>query len=228
MDKKRILILYYSHSSQTRNLLQGVAKGLLENDIEVVWNQLRPVKNIVFPFGSFVSTFHMMVRSFFRGRFEIEPLKPQCYSHWDLVIIAGPTWSYNPSGPVLSLLDSEGKIFSNRLVLPLISCRRYWRLHHLGISKILKRLNAQLLKPIVFVHPVKEPWSTIGVVLKLAGMTPESGRSWMRKFYPKYGHSRAQIIHAEVLGKELGEYLNAGKELQGVQFGQSISMGEEK
>ncbi len=168
----------------------------------------------------------MMVQTFLRKRYPIQPLNPICFDHWDLIILAGPTWSYNPSGPVLSLLDRDGKsLFGGKIVLPFISCRGYWRVHFYGLRALLRRCGATVAAPIVFSHPTPEPWRTIGVFLKLAGKVPEAGNSWFRRFYPKYGHSREQVEDSRKIGVELGEAIKAGNALDRPLFSAHVRSG---
>jgi multimeric flavodoxin WrbA len=169
VTKKRVLILYYSFSSQTRNLLQAFVDGLEFHGVEICWQQLKPLQKLQFPLGSITSTLTMMVQTSLRKRFKIEAIDKVCYSDWDLVILAGPTWSYNPSGPVLSLIDHCGDLFNGRKVMPFISCRGYWRLHLWGLNSMLRKKGAMVLNPLIFLHVGAEPWLTIGVFLKLAG-----------------------------------------------------------
>lgn len=214
LKKKRILIISYSFSSQTRNLLNGLIEGLQESDLEIHWEQLSPFSELRFPIGTISATVIMMVQTFLRKRYPVQPLSPACFEPWDLVILAGPTWSYNPSGPVLSLIDRDGKsLFAGKTVLPFISCRGYWRVHYLGLKGLLRGCGASVASPIVFSHPTPEPWRTIGVFLKLAGKAPEAGSSWFRRFYPKYGHSRQQVVDSRNVGIELGRNVQAGDSL---------------
>lgn len=215
LDKKRVLIISYSFSSQTRNLLNGLVEGLEESGVEVSWEHLTPVTELRFPIGTVTATILMMVQTFFRKRYPVQPVDVRCFDHWELIILAGPTWSYNPSGPVLSLLDRDGKrLFAGKTVLPFISCRGYWRVHYYGLKELLKRCGAVVVAPIVFSHPTPEPWRTVGVFLKLAGKVPEAGSSWFRRFYPKYGHSRQQVKDCRQVGFELGRSIIAGHSLE--------------
>ncbi|MEE4241101.1 MAG: hypothetical protein V2I36_06520, partial [Desulfopila sp.] len=148
------------------------------------------------------STLAMMLETFFRKRVAIEDVQPTAGINWDLVILAGPTWSYNPSGPVLSFFDRDGEMLTQRKVLPFISCRGYWRLHYLQLRLMLSRRKAEFLQPVVFLHTGPEPWRTIGVFLKIAGYSPESESSWIRKYYTRFGHGKEQIDYARQLGQE--------------------------
>jgi hypothetical protein len=219
VDRQRVLIVFFSFSSQTRNLLQGLSKGLREYDIDVEWLQLKTLETLQFPLGSCWATLKMMLTTFFRKRILIEQVHPDLFRPWDLIVLAGPTWSYHPSGPVLSLLDRDGeRLLKNQKVLPFISCRGYWRMHLWGLRSLLKVKGAEVLRPVVFTHPVAEPWRTIGVFLKLAGKMPESGKSWFHPFYPKYGHSNRQVNDAKAIGLILGKYLQENKDLETLRF----------
>jgi hypothetical protein len=179
--------------------------------MEIHWEQLSPLEELRFPIGTIWSTIIMMFQTFLRKRYPVRTINPVCFEPYDLVILAGPTWSYNPSGPILSIIDRDGKrVFAGKEVMPFISCRGYWRVHYFGLKQLLKQCGAKVVVPIVFSHPTPEPWRTIGVFLKLAGKAPETGSSWFRRFYPKYGHSRQQVEDSRKVGKKLGECLEAG------------------
>jgi multimeric flavodoxin WrbA len=198
--EKQVLIIYYSYSGQTRKLIHAFAEGLEQGGAAVNRLALKPEKKLQFPFGSMFTTFVMMVQTFFRKRVPIAKLQPETGINCDLIIVAGPTWSYNLSGPLLSFFDGYGEMLSNKKVLPFISCRGYWRLHFLQLRHILSKRKAKALQPVIFLHTGPEPWRTIGVFLKIAGYSPESDSSWMRRYYPRFGHSREQIEYARQMG----------------------------
>jgi len=221
---KRILLVYFSLSSQTKNLASALMSGLRSQQIEVIEERLEPDETLRFPIGSISTTILIMLQTFFRQRVKIKPISQHCFDHYDLIILAGPTWSYNPSGAVLSLLDRDGEqLFNGKTVLPLISCRGYWRMHWFGLKRLLTRLGASLFNPIIFSHPTTEPWRTIGVFLKLAGKTPEKNR-FIRKYYRKYGHNRKQIKEAERFGKMIGDALNTSSDLNSINFRTKIAI----
>lgn len=92
-------------------------------------------------------------------------------------------------------------------VVPLISCRSYWRIHYVTLKRILRRCHAEVEAPIVFTHPIREPWRIIGLMLQLRGKMVRRENSWFRKHYPEYGHSREQGVQAYEKGRELGRQL---------------------
>lgn len=219
----RVLLIYYSFSSQTKGLINRLAAGLVETGVEVFEERLQPVKPLRFPIGSILATFKMMLVTFFRQQVAIEKLSGQCYSGFDLIILAGPTWSYNPSGPVLSLFRRDGgRLFAGQTVLPLISCRGYWRTHWYSLKLQLKRCGATVPNVMVFSHPCHEPWRTIGVFLKLAGKNPEL--SLIGKRYPRYGHDREQQEEAYRFGILTGKALSSTSPLSNLDFRTRIAL----
>jgi hypothetical protein len=210
----RVLILYYSFSGQTTGLLNNLSCGLKAQGLEVTLEKLRPLNPPRFPVGSVAATFKMMLLTALRQRLPIHDPREVVWAGYDLLVLAGPTWSYNPSGPILDLLDRFGsRLFRGRKVIPLISCRGYWRLHWLGLKRMLRRCGAQIPNRMVFDHPAPEPWRTLGVFLKIAGMAPERSRL-LGTHYRRYGHSKEQLAEAERLGEVLGRALLTGTPLE--------------
>jgi len=214
IELPRVLILCFSFSGQTVGLINNLVNGLKDQGVDPVVEKLRPVEPLHFPASGYFSTFGMMLATFFRRRIAIEELSSVCSAEYDLIILAGPTWSYNPSGPILSLLDRDGPhLFGGKVVLPLISCRGYWRTHWFGLRSLLRRCGAIVPNLIVFSHPCPEPWRTIGVFLKIAGKNPERSRFFGR-YYKRFGHSREQWDEAWRFGMQIGEALKRNVSLE--------------
>jgi hypothetical protein len=215
----RVLIIFFSFSGQTSGLLNQLSLGLKEVGAVVEFEKLRPVNQLLFPVGSVISTLVMMLTTFVRSRVPIQELSSIAdRGNYDLIILAGPTWSFNPSGPVLALLDRDGKkILAGQTVLPLISCRGYWRMHWYGLRSLLKKCGAMVPNVIAFSHPMPEPWRSIGVFLKIAGKNPEKSKIFGRH-YTRYGHSKTQRDEAWRFGLQIGEALRRGQSLAEMDF----------
>ena len=214
----KVLILYYSLSAQTSGLVHRLGAGLEAQGAHLVCERIQPLAPRHFPLGTVPATLFMMLITFLRTRMSIQPLPPSCWERYDLIVLAGPTWSYNPSGPILSLLDRDGvRLFAGQQVLPLISCRGYWRMHWLSLRWQLTRCGAKVVGRMIFTHPSKEPWRTIGVFLKLAGRVPERSR-WLGRYYPRYGHSREQQDQAFAHGAAIGQALKLGRSVAELPF----------
>ena len=206
----RILIIYYSLSGQSRGLINLLASGMREGGTTVAIEKIQTVEKISFPFQGFIHAFWKMLITFLRVRTPIEKPSSQCFEPYDLIILAGPTWSYNPSGPILALLDDYGgDLFREKRVLPLLSCRGYYRLHDYILRSQLRRRGALLEQSLIFTHPVSEPWSTMGVFLRSAGHNPNK-IGFLAQRYPHFGHSSEQLLLAKTQGGRIAECLKQG------------------
>ena len=220
----QVLIIYYSFSGQTGVLINRLAAGLKEQGIGVYFEKLKPVRHLRFPVGSIYRTYVMMLTTFFRKRIPIRELSAKCRREYDLIILAGPTWSYNPSGPVLSFLDRDGKeVLGGHEVLPLISCRGYWKMHWWGLRRKLAKCGAHFSNMIAFSHPNPEPWRTIGVFLKIAGKNPERS-GFISRHYNRFGHSTEQMQEAFRFGEQIGKALQTGTSLAILDFQTDLAL----
>ncbi len=203
---KRALIIYYTFSTQTAKLVHHLRKGFKEAGIEVETLKLIPEKKLSFPLHSVSRTISMMLRTFFRQRVQIKPVDKEQIRKADIIVLAGPTWSYNPSGPVLDFLDKYSYLLKGKKVLPVISCRKYWRTHYRYLKRKITSCGGKCLSPIVFTHLIKEPWSTIGTFMTIAGINPRH-HSFMRKHYPRYGHNQTQLAEMEKRARDIARSL---------------------
>jgi len=209
--KKSVVIVYYSFSTQTAKLVHRLRKGFRQSGFQVETLKIVPCKKLSFPLHSVPKTILMMLTTFLRKRVKIRPVDKALIKSSDLVVLAGPTWSYNPSGPILDFLDRYSHLLKDKYVLPVISCRKYWRTHFNYLRKKIDSAGGRCMNPLVFTHKVKEPWSTIGTFMTIAGISPRSFR-FMRKHYPRYGHNHAQLEEMEKKAKELANSIKRKSE----------------
>ena len=190
----KALIVYYSFSNQTHRTVHVIEETLEDMGVACTKERLRPSSPLSFPVNSIPRTFWLMLKTFFRWRVRIHPLSPQALNGgFDAIILAGPTWSYNPSGPVLTLIDEYGRrIFPQGTVIPVISCRSYWKAHYNYLKSRISGLGGAVTPPIVLRHPLREPWKTLGVFFTIAGKNPKR-LPIIRNKYTHYGHTKEQL-----------------------------------
>jgi hypothetical protein len=210
---KRVLVVYYSFTQQTRLLLKRFRAGLEQEGVEVVLERLEPLKPYEIPFRSNVRLASVMIRTFFRERTRVHPVGENCSGPWDHIVLAGPTWSYHPSGPMLDFLDRFGNtICGGQDVTVFISCRSYWRIHDWSMKRALKKFGAKISDSIVYEHPIREPFRLMGLVLQLRGKMIRRENSWFRKHYPGYGHNKIQFEDSFDAGVRMAKDLNSNQE----------------
>lgn len=208
MAPKRVLIISYSFTQQTSTQLRHFIAGLEDAGIEVSREPLVPHAPYPYPFPTLLRLVTAMLVTSVQKRMPIAPLSERCSGSWDCIVLAGPTWSYNPSGPILSFLDRDAeRICRGQRVIPFISCRAYWQWNAWIIKRRLIRCGAVVEPPIVFTHPFGEPWRSLGLLLKLRGTIGRRHNAWIRTHYPRYGHSDQQRIEARHQGEQLAARL---------------------
>ena len=144
-----------------------------------------------------------MVRTFFRQRMTIRPVTEICFKDWDCIVLAGPTWSYHPSGPMLDFLDRYGKqVCAGKMVIPFISCRSYWRLHYWTLKQRLQRVWRQTCSADSFSASNQRTLAIYRSGPAVAGKMGRKENSWFRKHYPTYGHSKTQVDEAKAAGRQ--------------------------
>ena len=204
MEEKQVLIVYYSLSQQTYRLVQNLSEGLQSTGASVELFRLRPQTPVVVPIKSNFDLFRIMMSTTVRTRTEIRPVQLQ-RATYDHIIIAGPTWSYNPSGPVLKFLDTYGtQLLKDTSVSFLISCRSYWLTHYWGLKRMCVKCGGRTQKPTVFRHSTAEPWCTFGLLYWLRGVYEKNLPGWLLKRYSHFGHSEEQFKEAREAGVRLG------------------------
>lgn len=207
MTTTRVVIFYYSLSQQTKRIVESFKDGLVTSGVEVDLCLIEPTTPLTLPLKSNLSLFSAMWKPFWRRRCAIKLpiLKHKDYDH---VIIAGPTWSYQPSAPILSFLDEYGaQYLVGKKVSFLISCRSFWRTHYWALRSQCTKIGASPAKASIFEHSTNEPWCTLGLLMWLRGIHHSKLPLWFQKRYPNYGHSEAQVVAAHKEGELLGNEL---------------------
>ena len=88
---------------------------------------------------------------------------------------------------------------------------------------MLAKCGARFSNLIVFTHPSKEPWRTIGVFLKIAGKAPERSR-FLSRHYNRFGHSNEQMEEAFRFGVQIGQSLRGGPPLGKINFKTDLAL----
>jgi hypothetical protein len=94
LPRKRVLIVYYSYTQQTKAQLKKLVSGLESWDIEVVLERLEPYAPYEFPFRSNWRLAEAMISTFFCRTMTIRPLSAElsrlvglhCRGRADLVL----------------------------------------------------------------------------------------------------------------------------------------------
>ncbi|MBP5789839.1 MAG: dialkylresorcinol condensing enzyme [Neisseriaceae bacterium] len=146
MNKKRILIVYYSQTGQLRQMVENFAAPLLAaDDIEVEMLPIKPQTPFAFPWR-FLSFFNAFPETVHFQPCAIEPIRTQ-HNQYDLIILAYTVWFLSPSQPITAFLQDETaqKLLKNTPVATIIGCRNMWLMANLEVKKMLSQVNAHLI-----------------------------------------------------------------------------------
>jgi len=193
---KRILVLYYSQSGQLTSLAQSVASPLeSEENIEVVYQCVKPVKPYPFPwpFFKFFSVFPETVAMIPP---QMEPVTV-ADQEFDLIILAYTVWFLSPSLPITGFLRSDAaeKLLANKPVVTLIGCRNMWLMAQEKVKAELERLNARLVDNIALTDQCNSAASFLSTPLWMF-----TGKKQAVSWIPKAGIAPEKIVAATRFG----------------------------
>lgn len=197
---KNILVVYYSQTGQTKEIAQNLVKPFQEKEqYNIDYYQIKPEKDYTFPWDG-EDFYNAFPESFQQIPIAIKkPEEKILNTDYDLVILAYQIWYLTPSIPVNSFLKSEfaEKIFNNKKVITVISCRNMWAKAQVKMKTLLKNVNADLIGNIAFVDHAPNLISVITISHWLMGGKKD------RKYgiFPKPGVAEEDIKNASTFGE---------------------------
>jgi len=148
--KKRVLLLYYSQTGQLKDVAKSFVSPLEQReDIEVVYQNIKPKKPFPFPWG-FIEFFDAFPESVYMDGCEIEDFDIDENEQFDLVIFSYTVWFLSPSIPIAGFLNSPySKLLKDRPVITLIACRNMWLMAQEKVKERVKNIGAILIDNVV-------------------------------------------------------------------------------
>src|SRR5699024_142602 len=185
---------------QTKEIAQNLVKPFQEKEqYNIDYYQIKPEKDYTFPWDG-EDFYNAFPESFQQIPIAIKkPEEKILNTDYDLVILAYQIWYLTPSIPVNSFLKSEfaEKIFNNKKVITVISCRNMWAKAQVKMKTLLKNVNADLIGNIAFVDHAPNLISVITISHWLMGGKKD------RKYgiFPKPGVAEEDIKNASTFGE---------------------------
>jgi hypothetical protein len=143
--QKRILIVYYTQTGQTREILQSLTQPLAGVDqVELVFEAIRPVPEFPFPWN--VKAFFQTMPECVQGlACPIAPLNLKPNTSFDLIILAWQAWFLSPSLPIQGFLQSEQgqALMKGKPVITITGCRNMWVMGMQDLKKSLAAAGAK-------------------------------------------------------------------------------------
>lgn len=156
----RILVLYYSQTGQLTRAARAMLAPLgARRDVEIVWQELRPVTPYPFPW-SFFRFLDVFPECVYLDPAPIAPVAFDPDARFDLIVLAYQVWFLSPSPPITAFLQSPAaRVLKDRPVITLIACRNMWLSAQEKIRALLAARGARLIDNVVLVDQ-GPPWAT--------------------------------------------------------------------
>lgn len=208
MDKKRVLVIYYSQTGQMRDIADSFCKAFAADaSYEVSYEQLRLVDAFPFPWTAF-TFFNAFPETFKEQPLPLQPFSDQINGDYDLIVLAYQPWFLTPSPAISSFLQTPAalRLLTNKKVVTLIGCRNMW----LGAQeKVKKRLAALGAKVIGNVALVDKSPNVVSVITILRWLL--WGKKEKTALLPAAGVSEPDIKRCEIYGALTKSALERGE-----------------
>jgi hypothetical protein len=154
MVQKRVLLLRYSQTGQTREVSDRIIAPLRQAGIRVDCVDIQPRQAYPFPwpFLRFLEVFPEAVQGIGPTLDTIELSGADDYA---LVILAYPVWYLSPALPIASFLNSPQAqaLLIGKPVITVVTARNMWVMAQQSVAQKLSTLGARLLDHIALVDP---------------------------------------------------------------------------
>ncbi len=203
--KKRVLVLHYSQTGQLNSALRKMMTPLEElPDLELIWEELKPVKPYPFPWPVF-DFFEVFPESVHMDAPDLQPVAFDPDGRFDLVIMAYQVWFLSPSLPVTGFLKSgAARVLQGKPVVTLIVCRNMWLTAQEKMKGLIASNGGHLIDNVVLVDR-GAPWTTFVTTPRWL-LTGKKNGFW--GIFPPAGVSREDIDGAARFGRALADGLS--------------------
>ncbi len=182
---KNVLVIYFTQTGQIQKAAKATLKNL-ENDPEIKLHYHEVKPKVAFPYPwTYMEFFNAFPETVQSTPCEILPLEIVEEIEFDLIILAYQPWFLSVSRPIDSFLQTEQakKLFKNKPVVTIISCRNMWLNAQEKMKQHLKKLDAQLVGNITYVDRHSNLVSLVTVLaFELGGVQDK-----FLGIFPKYG-----------------------------------------
>src|SRR5689334_4504526 len=206
---KRVLLVQYSQTGQLARVARSLVSPLVQaDDVELVEEELRPLRPYPFPWPLW-RFLDAMPEAVLLDPPELEALSVGAQERFDLVILAYQVWYLAPSGPITAFLKSEAgrTLLRGRPVVTVIACRNMWLAAQEAVKRLIREAGGRLRDNVVFIDR--------GSALATFITTPRwllTGRRDAFFGLPAAGVADEEIAKSDRFGRALLGALQAGRE----------------
>ncbi len=206
---KNVLVIYYTQTGQMQRALKATLKNLeAEKDVKIHYELVQPKSIFPYPW-SYMQFFDAFPETVHSIPCELQPIKTDINSKFDLVVVAYQPWFLSVCRPIDSFLQSKEAValLKDRPVVTILSCRNMWLNGQEKMKRHLKKIGAHLEGNITFVDRASNLVSLITVLaFELSGVQGK-----YMGIFPKYGVSDEELnTKAWKFGDVINEHLKSG------------------
>lgn len=201
---RRILVIDYSQTGQTRRLRDSICAPLLaDGQLKVDFLELQPEQPFPFPWP-IVRFFEIFPETVQMQPVALKPIVIDASQRYDLIILCYQVWFLSPSLPVSSFLQSPEaqELFRDTPVVTVIGCRNMWLQAQEKVKQQLQQLRARLVDNLVLTDQCGSAVSFIATPL---WMFTGKQKAW--SWVPKAGIDAQQIEQASRFGVAIAQRL---------------------
>ncbi len=207
MERKKILIIYFSQSGQLRRIADSVILPLQTAGHEITIREIVPDPPYPFPWTS-DEFFDAFPESYAGIPCNIASMNLPAEEIFDLIILGYSPWYLSPSIPTHSFLQSdEGRLLlKNKKVITVIGCRNMWLQAQEKIKRYLLATGSELVGNIALRDRNPNLISVITIIRWLL-----KGKQEKSRCFPRAGVSDEDIRNAAVFGELIKEAVEQNK-----------------
>jgi hypothetical protein len=205
---KKVLVVYFTQTGQLSSAVRATLQPLeADPDVKIHYEQVKPVKEYPYPW-SYMEFFDIFPETVHAIPCELQPLKFDPETNYDLVVIAYQPWFLSICVPINSFLQSAEakKVLKDKPVVTVIACRNMWLNAQEKMKQRLLDLKANLVGNITFVDKSANLISLITVLAFV--LKGEKGK--FLGIFPKYGVKTGDLEKAPSYGNIIIKNLKSG------------------
>ena len=202
--QKKIALFYYTQTGQALQIAEKISEPLIQAGCEVVRKEIVPEEPYPFPWSA-MSFFQVFPESRLGVPCPLKSIDLSDIEDADLVIIAGQSWFLSWSVPMHSFFQSDEirAYLKGRPIIVTMGCRNMWVMTQQKTREYIRDIGGHYVGFIALQDKTANLISVITIFRWLLYNKKEATRWW-----PAAGVSPAEIDHAAVFGRMIGEALD--------------------
>lgn len=203
MEKKKVLVVFYSQSGQIKEIIDSfISPFEADENYEFFFHKIQPVNDYPFPWTR-AQFFDAFPESVMEVGCELKPMPKELKQHYDLIILGLQIWYLSPSIPIAAFMQSDDfkLLAANTPLITINGCRNMWYMAQRSIYRYIQEAKANYIGHLVLFDKVNNLTSVITIMYW--AFTAKKDQKW--GVFPKPGISDKDIVDCSKYGFILKE-----------------------